>query len=159
MKLGKLAAGVVTIVGLSVILGGAVHFSLVRRYMNGEFRTNFVDTRKYAGIVFITLAQAQDLLSQGKAVFIDSRTAAEYAAGHVLGARSVPLESSARGLTELEALYPPDQTLVVYCQGGDCETSTALARLLHDKGFRDIRIFTGGFTEWSAAGLPTEASR
>ena len=71
----------------------------------------------------------------------------------------MPLESPDKGLAELAALYPPDKRLVVYCQGGDCQTSQSLARLLHDRGFKDIRIYGGGWTEWSAAGLPAEASK
>lgn len=156
MRAKRLVAGAAVIVSLSVILGVAVHFPLVRRFLAGEFKTSFVDSRKYAGIIFITRAEAEDLFSQGKSVFVDSRRPDEFAAGHIAGARSVPLDSSEDGLVELAVLFPPDQCLVVYCEGGDCQTSTALARLIHDRGFRDIRIFAGGWTEWTAAGLPTD---
>ena len=159
MRVRNLLGGVVAIGVVSLVLGAASHFSLVRRYVGGEFRSNFIDIKKYAGIAFITKEEASDLLAQGQAVFIDSRTPSEYAAGHILGARSVPLESPDKGLAELAAPYPPDKRLVVYCQGGDCQTSQSLARLLHDRGFKDIRIYGGGWTEWSAAGLPAEASK
>jgi rhodanese-related sulfurtransferase len=159
MKPKRLVGGAAVIVSLSVILGVAVHFPLVRRFLAGEFRTSFVDTRQYAGVVFIARAEVEDLYAQGKAVFIDSRRPDEFAAGHVPGARSVPLGASDEGLADLAALFPPDRCLVVYCEGGDCQTSTALARLIHDRGFGDVRIFAGGWTEWTAAGLPTETSK
>jgi rhodanese-related sulfurtransferase len=159
MRLKRLAAGGAAIVSLSLILGVAVHFPLVRRYLAGEFRTSFVDSRQYAGVVFIARAEVEDLYAQGKAVFVDSRRPDEFAAGHIPGARSIPLGASDKGLADLAALFPPDQCLVVYCEGGDCETSSALARLIHDRGFRDVRIFAGGWTEWAAAGLPAETSK
>ena len=49
---------------------------------------------------------------------------------------------------------PLERTLVVYCEGGDCQASIGLARLLHDAGFHDIRVLAGGWAEWRAAGLP-----
>jgi rhodanese-related sulfurtransferase len=56
-----------------------------------------------------------------------------------------------------EALaFPADQLLVVYCEGGDCQTSVSLAKLIHQRGFTDIRILFGGWEEWSAAGLPEQ---
>lgn len=159
MKLKGLLGGVLTIAVLSAVLGGAVHFSLVRRFLAGEFRESFLDSARYPGIVFITRAEVEDLYTRGQAVIIDSRTSAEYSAGHIPGALSVPLDASAQGLADLAAKYPPAQCLVVYCEGGDCQTSTTLARLVHDKGFRDVRVYAGGWTDWMSAGLPVEAAQ
>jgi len=159
MRLKKLAIGVLTIVVLSVVLGTAFHFSLVKRFFCGEFRTSFVDVRQYPGIVFITRAEVEDLFRGGQAVVVDSRAHAEYAAGHIPGALSVPLDSPERALADLAAKYPAGQPLVVYCEGGDCQTSAALARLIHDRGFRDIKVYQGGWTDWTSAGLPVEAAQ
>jgi rhodanese-related sulfurtransferase len=159
MRLKRLVIGVLTIVILSAVLGIASHFSLVRRFFGGEFRESFVDAGRYPGIVFITRAEVEDLIHSGQAVAVDSRTQAEFSAGHIPGAINVPLDSSERALADLAAKYPLGQLLVVYCEGGDCQTSTALARLIYDKGFRDIRVYQGGWTDWTAAGLPAEASR
>lgn len=159
MRLKRLFGGVLAIAFLSAVLGGAAHFSLVRRFLAGEFRESFLDAARYPGIVFITRAEVEDLYTRGQAILIDSRTSAEYSAGHIPGAVSVPLDASAQGLAELAAKYPPTQCLVVYCQGGDCQTSAALARLIHDQGFRDIRVYAGGWTDWTSAGLPVEASQ
>ena len=159
MRLKKLALGVLTIVLLSVILGVSFHFPLLKRFFAGEFRESFVDAKRYPGIVFITRSEVEDLVLGGQAVAVDSRTPAEYAAGHIPGALNVPLESSDRGLADLASRFPLGQSIVVYCEGGDCQTSTAAARLIHDRGFRDIRIYQGGWTDWASAGLPVEAPR
>jgi rhodanese-related sulfurtransferase len=98
---------------------------------------------------------------EGGLLFIDSRSRDEFSAGHIPGALPVPLEELQRsGMTEagpgpsLPLAFPGAQTLVVYCEGGDCRTSLALARIIHDRGYADIRVFSGGWLEWSAAGLP-----
>lgn len=159
MKTKRLAGGVLLIAALAAILGLTVHFSLVKRYLGGEFRAGFVDTKRYAGIVFVARGEVEDIFSRGLAVLVDSRTPEEYAAGHIPGALNVPLGSSERGLADLAARFPAGQLLVVYCEGGDCQTSTSLARLIHDRGFRDIRVYQGGWSDWTSAGLPVEASR
>jgi len=164
----SLLRGVLTIIVLSIVLGAAVNLRLLRRFAAGEFRQGFIDRREYAGIRFITLAETEDLFAertQGTEglLFIDSRGGDDFAAGHIPGALSVPLEriqrsrKTAPGLVTLD--FPGAQTLIVYCEGGDCQTSISLAKIIHDKGYKDIRIFAGGWAEWHAAGLPEERSR
>ncbi len=156
----KIAVEILAVVALSVVLGTAVNFSLVRRFFSGEFRQGFVDREKYPGIRYITLAEAEDLFSHGQeaALFIDSRSREEYAAGHIPGALSLALEEHAGGLAEGEVAAPVEKPIVVYCEGGDCATSTAMAKWISARGFQDVRIFSGGFAEWAAAGLPVEKS-
>jgi rhodanese-related sulfurtransferase len=47
-------------------------------------------------------------------------------------------------------------SLIVYCQGGDCESSKDLAYRLKGLGYLNIRHFTGGFEEWEEAGMPIQ---
>jgi rhodanese-related sulfurtransferase len=170
MALKKIIPEILFIVGLSVILGAVVNFSFLRRFAAGEFRQGFIDEREYAGIRFITLAEAEDLFAQKMqtgqgAVFIDSRSRPEYTAGHIPGALNLPageLKNARKtppgGSLSTALSFPEDQVLVVYCEGGDCQTSVSLAKLIHERGYTDIRIITGGWAEWVAAGLPEESS-
>ncbi len=160
MEIRKLIKEIAVIIAVSCLLGGVVNFSLVRRFFAGEYRDSFLPRDKYPGIRLITLAEAEDLFAAGspQAVFVDSRSRREFAAGHIPGSLTIPLEENRKSLPEGVLTYPPEQTLVVYCEGGDCHTSLALARLIHDRGFKDIRIFSGGWEEWIAAGLPVEQS-
>jgi len=157
----KLAKELIAVAVLSLVLGTAFNFSLVRRFFKGEFRQGFIDREKYPDIRFITLAEAEDLFSRGQeaAVFIDSRRRDDFAAGHIPGSLSIPLEDHKKGVPDGTLAYPSNQILIVYCEGGDCQTSTAVAKLIREKGFQDIRIFSGGWANWSAAGLPVEATR
>src|SRR4030042_4405655 len=167
----RIIRGILVIVFLSTVLAAVFNLSLLRRFAAGEFRQGFIDRRDYAGTRCITLAETQDLFAQKMQgaegfLFIDSRGHDDFAAGHIPGALAVPLDSIQRsGKTEAGSEwagtldFPGAQTLIVYCEGGDCQTSIALAKIIHDKGYKDIRIFTGGWAEWSGAGLPEERSR
>lgn len=159
MKIKNLLREIFLILLISSIFGAAANFSLVRRFFAGEFKPGFLAPEEFPGIRFITLAEAEDLFARRGAVFVDSRSREESDAGHIPGALNIPLEESRDRLDGEILPYPPDQILVIYCEGGDCQTSISLAKLIHAQGFRDIRIFTGGWAEWSAAGLPVESSR
>ena len=166
MEFKRAIRGILVIVVLSILLAAAVHFPLLRRFAAGEFREGFLDRREYSEIRFITLAEAEDLFNRRMGgeeglLFIDSRSREEFSAGHIPGALPVPLEEIKRSgspeagpESSLPLAFPGAQTLVVYCEGGDCRTSLALAKIIHDRGYTDIRVFAGGWLEWNAAGLP-----
>lgn len=44
------------------------------------------------------------------------------------------------------------QTVIVYCAGPDCGLSTRTARLLESMGYRDVREYPGGKSDWREAG-------
>jgi 3-mercaptopyruvate sulfurtransferase SseA len=46
--------------------------------------------------------------------------------------------------------------LVLYCSGYGCPDSFDLGIILLAEGYRDVRVFEGGFPEWADAGLPVE---
>jgi rhodanese-related sulfurtransferase len=91
-------------------------------------------------------------LRRGQVVLIDVRPAAEFAAGHIEGARSVPLAELRR---ELKVL-PKGTDIVAYCRGPYCAYADEAVRELRRKGFRASRL-VDGFPEWRRAGLPVAA--
>ena len=88
-------------------------------------------------------------IRRGEATVIDVRPAAEYEAGHVEGARSVPISELERRLHAL----PRDVELVAYCRGPYCVFADDAVRLLRRQGF-EARRLEDGFPEWKRAGLP-----
>jgi len=72
---------------------------------------------------------------------LDVRTPSEYSAGHIDGARIVPLEVLRDRLSEL----PTDRPMVVYCQVG--QRGYMATRLLKQRGF-DVRNLSGGYRSW-----------
>ena len=95
-----------------------------------------------------------DLLARarsGKVVILDTRPAREFAAGHIAGAVSVPVDDLKRRLAEL----PKTKEFVAYCRGPYCVYADRAVELLRASGRRARRL-VAGFPEWKAAGLPVE---
>lgn len=88
---------------------------------------------------------------EGNVVVLDVRPEEEYRAGHIPGARSVPMERLEAYLEEI----PKDREVVAYCRGPYCVFSDEAVKLLEARGYRASRL-TEGFPEWRAAGLPVE---
>lgn len=87
----------------------------------------------------------------GDIVVIDVRPEAEYAAGHLPFARSLPLAELERRLADL----PAGKEVVAYCRGPFCLMSDEAVTLLRQRGYTAHKI-TDGVSEWSAGGLPIE---
>jgi rhodanese-related sulfurtransferase len=99
----------------------------------------------------VSAADAVRLINRERAVLIDVSDPAEYAAGHAVGAKSVPLASleTSRDLPKNKAL-----PLVVVCPTGS-RAPRAVA-LLKKLGFANAHVLAGGLSAWRAANLPTE---
>jgi rhodanese-related sulfurtransferase len=82
-------------------------------------------------------------------VVLDVRPTAEFASGHIAGARSMPITELRRRLKAL----PEDADVVAYCRGPYCVYADDAVRELRRKGFRARRLIDG-FPEWKRAGLP-----
>jgi rhodanese-related sulfurtransferase len=57
---------------------------------------------------------------------------------------------------ELFSSLSPDEEIVVYCTSVDCLASIALYHDLVARGYRDVRRYAGGLTDWEEAGLQLE---
>lgn len=88
---------------------------------------------------------------KGEVVVIDVRPSAEFAAGHLPFARSLPLAELERRIAEL----PPGQPVVAYCRGPFCLMSDEAVRLLRARGYAASKI-ADGVVEWALDGLPVE---
>lgn len=91
-------------------------------------------------------------IKNGSAVVIDVRPAEEWAAGHIPGALSVPLDDLMNRLDEL----PEGTEIVAYCRGTNCVLAHDAARLLVAHGYHATRLIDG-MLEWRLADLPVEA--
>ena len=83
---------------------------------------------------------------------LDVRPELEFRAGHIAGARSVPIGELRRKLRAL----PRDVEVVAYCRGPYCVYADDAVRELHRRGYRAQRL-EDGFPEWKRAGLPVAA--
>ena len=104
------------------------------------------------GIEVIGRDELATRLRRGEVVVLDVRPDAEYAAGHIAGARSVPITELRRHLRAL----PKDTEVVAYCRGPYCVYADDAVRELRRRGIRAQRL-VDGFPEWKRAGLPVAA--
>jgi rhodanese-related sulfurtransferase len=88
-------------------------------------------------------------MRRGSVLVLDVRPTAEYAAGHIAGARSVPIDELHQQLRSL----PEDTEIVAYCRGPYCVYADEVVRELRKRGLRAARL-EDGFPEWRRAGLP-----
>jgi rhodanese-related sulfurtransferase/DNA-binding HxlR family transcriptional regulator len=93
-------------------------------------------------------------LHRGDVVLVDVRPGEEFAAGHIVGARSIPLDELEQRLAEL----PADREVVAYCRGPFCAYAHEAVRRLQASG-RSARRLEEGWPEWRLADKPTKRTR
>ncbi len=109
--------------------------------------------RAPAGYEVATLQHAHDHWAQGSDspipfMFLDVRTPAEYAAGHVPGAVNIPVDALAAHLDEV----PRDRQVYVYCEAG--VRAARAGRLLAEHGFTNIEVMPASMRGWRRAHYP-----
>ncbi len=90
--------------------------------------------------------------SRGDVVILDVRPAEEFAAGHIPGALSIPLDQLDAALSRL----PKRARIVAYCRGPYCVLAPQAVERLRAGGFTARRL-VDGMPEWRLAGLPVAA--
>lgn len=95
--------------------------------------------------------ELEERLKRGDVVVIDVRPELEYRAGHIAGARSIPLAELGRRLRS----FDKTREVVAYCRGPYCVYADEAVRALTRKGYSARRL-EGGFPEWRRAGLPVQ---
>lgn len=95
------------------------------------------------GVEAVDRGELLERVRSKRCVLIDVRPEAEFAAGHIEGALSIPLEQLSDRLADL----PAELEVVAYCRGEYCVLSYDAVRLLRAKG-RPARRLDGGMIEW-----------
>jgi rhodanese-related sulfurtransferase len=90
----------------------------------------------------VTVDEAKQMIDNGEVEVLDVRTPEEFSAGHIPGAKLVPLQLIEGMLTELDK----DQKYVVVCRSGN--RSSEASGILANEGFESIYNMTGGMNEW-----------
>jgi rhodanese-related sulfurtransferase len=124
------------LVAVAAVSGGMLIWPLLRRTTGGPW---------------VSTAQATHLINREDALLVDVREPGEFGAGHILGARNVPL---ARIDGSGDLAKRKDKPVIVYCEGGERAAKAAAA--LRKLGFSRVVNLSGGLPAWQQAGLPLE---
>ena len=87
-----------------------------------------------------------------KIVVIDVRTPAEYAEGHIAGAKNINFNDA--DFAEKLGAVDRKQTVLVHCGRGGRSTSSL--EVFKKLGFKTVIHLDGGFSDWVRAGHPVE---
>jgi rhodanese-related sulfurtransferase len=101
-----------------------------------------------SGLEPVSRRELEARLKAGDIVVLDVRPSVEFEAGHIPGARSVPVAE----LRRLRSLAK-DTEIVAYCRGPYCAYADEAVRQLRRRGFAAKRL-EDGYPEWKRAGLP-----
>lgn len=108
--------------------------------------------RRTSGGPWVSTVEATQLINRQDALVLDVRSAEEYAKGHILGAKNLPLADLERRAAELDKHKA--KPVIVHCENGN--RSTSALPLLRKHGFASVVNLAGGYAAWQQAGLPVE---
>lgn len=126
-----------TLIAVAVVSGGMLLWPVLR---------------SGAGSGALNPTDAVQLINREKAVVVDVCSPEEYAAGHVAGAKNVPLadlESRLPAVVKNKAL----PVILVCASGVRSKRAVAVARKL---GYEKAQGLSGGLAAWRGASLPVE---
>ena len=153
---------------LAIIIGFAINFARDTVSTGGlPLNTPWPDNREIVALELppsyeagsdslITLEDAYNMFLEGDVKIIDAREQEEFDEGHIKGALNLPFEFWDEYWIDVEPYLSPDDEIVIYCGGLDCELSLFAARELKYRGYEKSYVFFGGWQKWIEAGLPTE---
>jgi rhodanese-related sulfurtransferase len=104
------------------------------------------------GIKEVDHIAAMQLINHKNALTLDVREQSEYAAGHVVNSKLIPLGKLKERIGELEKYR--ERPIVVICRSG--QRSASACALLGKQGFAQAYNLNGGITAWQKASLPLE---
>ncbi len=118
-----------------------------------------LDKQGFYQPVNIPLATAKQLFDEG-AIFVDGRIPAEYQQGHIKGALNIDYkifkDKTKEEKQDIMKDIKKEQLIVSYCSSDSCEISIDNAYEMAKAGYNDIKIYLGGYKDWSKSGYPTE---
>lgn len=102
------------------------------------------------GVANIAATQAVMLMSRSKPLILDVRDAAEFATGHIQGAKNIPIAELAGRIKEIEKFK--DKPVLVHCQKG--MRAKGACSILKAQQFSQLNNLQGGLDAWVEAKLP-----
>ena len=106
--------------------------------------------RGASGVANISATEAVMLMSRNKPLILDVRDATEFAAGHIQGAKNIPVAELAGRIKEIEKFK--DKPVLVHCQKG--MRAKGACSILRAQQFSQLHNLQGGLDTWVEAKMP-----
>ena len=122
---------------------------VAERTRDDLFRLQTAYVGDLSEIAVVSRDELARMMEDASVTVIDVRPEAEYLAGHIESALSIPITELENRLSEI----PREHQVVAYCRGRYCAFAPAAVRLLQVHGIVAARL-EDGYPEWRGAGLP-----
>jgi rhodanese-related sulfurtransferase len=114
----------------------------------GSVRQRAAARVRAAGLEPGGVSRARAATRDPEIIVFDARPRPRYERGHLPGALSFPAGRLHEAMQRYGPLLAPEQPILVYCSGRDCDDSRRVGRFLRENGFKNIEIFVGGYRVW-----------
>jgi rhodanese-related sulfurtransferase len=105
----------------------------------------------------ISLAQLNQLLTDGHIFLVDARDSAAYRKGRIAGARNIFGLAADEHFAELVPM-PRDTLTVIYCNNPECHLGRMLAEFMGAIGFKRLYLYDEGWDGWVKAKMPVDST-
>lgn len=144
----KMALRLFFLLSIALLLGVVVNCFSPHRIAWVKDWGHYIEAQAFQeGFLLANRQSVARAVQTGSHFLLDARPSFDYDEGHIEGALSLPSEEVEGNLTVLPVLTPND-ALLIYCSGYQCDDSLVLARYLREMGFTNLVIYPGGWTEW-----------
>jgi hydroxyacylglutathione hydrolase len=117
-------------------------------YLKGGFPAWKEAGKEIDTVTSISATEFADVYNKENVHVIDVRKPDEFAAGHIQGAKNLPLDY----INDLMEEFPKDKTLHIHCAGG--YRSMIASSILKSRGFEDVVNIDGGYGEVAKTDVP-----
>lgn len=104
----------------------------------------------------VEVPEAEQIVEEGIYFIFDARGTEYFEEGHLPLAMSLPESEFDEKVQNVLSMLIPEQEIMVYCSGADCDESLLVAKHLVDMGYTNVALFAAGYDAWVEAGLPVE---
>ncbi len=156
MKIIVVRAVLLALMGL--LMGGAVNLLRPHKGIPWAYSwsTHMAVRAREMGIEPVTADQVRKRIESGEALVLDARSSAEFHAGSIPGAMSLPFAELDEAFPEMELFLFHGQPIILYCSGLACDEALLLGEFLLEQGYTRLFLFAGGVEAWQMAGYPLE---
>ena len=144
---GQWVSAIAIFFGLSATTGIAVDLCRNRLLLDRDASGSLVASHQATNFETIDITTLQKAIAT-RTVLIDSRRGVDFELGTIPGALSLPVDCSPTEFEKLVVRISAKHPLVVFCQSESCLYADAIARRMALHGFREIKIFRGGYIAW-----------